>query len=164
MSLGYSSILDMAATPVGVGVITAVLPPSRLPRRARRSLHAVLGLGAGAAVWGALSKPSAAPTVPAGRAVTHPPADDAAPLPVPARLALSSAFGGLVALSSVGGFVLDAQAERALARRGVRHPRVWIGVAAAAISAATARSRSVSAGPPQGPNWPQHAGSAQALC
>ena len=128
-SRSSSSAVEVAAAAVLTGVVTALLPPARLPTPVRRSMHAGLGLTAGAAVWFALSRlpESGTEEAPAARE----------PLPVPARLAFASAFGGLVALCSVAGGVLDARAEHALARRGSRHPRFWIGLAGAAVSVAT---------------------------
>jgi hypothetical protein len=120
-ALSPSSPRQVAAQALGTGLATALLPSHRLPARARRAMHAALGLGAGGATWVTLSRRA-----------------DPPPLPARPRAALASAFGGLTALSSVAGFALDARLEQALARRGTRHPRLWMGVGAAALSVAAA--------------------------
>ena len=112
------------------GLATALFPPARIPARVRRSLHVGLGAAAAGAVLWATSQP-VAPGADAQAEL------DEEPLPLPARLGLAAAVGTLAALSSVGGMALDTAAERALVRRGVRHPPLWLGVAAAGFAAAT---------------------------
>ena len=123
------------------GLATALFPPARIPVAVRRSLHLGLGAAAAGAVLWATSRP-AAPGADAQAEL------DGEPLPLPARVAIASAIGSLVALSSVGGMALDSAAERALLRRGVRRPRVWIGIAAAGFAAATSYAESRGAVPP----------------
>jgi hypothetical protein len=53
-----------------------------------------------------------------------------------AKAAVAVGFGALVTVVSRGGQSADEWAERALTARGVRRPRVWMGVAAAAASLA----------------------------
>lgn len=137
------SSLGLVAGAVASGVATALVPPSRIPPRARRSVHLGVGLATGAgAVW-VLGRPDLldagresgqVSSEPDGPSAGH--ADGPRAVPLRARVALASVLGGLMALSSAAGMALDGAAERALVRRGVRHPRVWIGVAAAGLTAA----------------------------
>ena len=129
------SYRGLVASAVASGIVTVLVPPARIPARVRRSVHAGLGLAAaGATAWTlgrtAASEPGQ-PDDDSRPAAPH-------PFPLRTRLAISTVVGALAAASSAAGMGLDAVAERALVRRGVPHPRVWMGVAAAALSAATA--------------------------
>ncbi|RYC04106.1 hypothetical protein [Nocardioides zhouii] len=53
-----------------------------------------------------------------------------------AKAAVAAGFGALVMVVSRGGQSAVEWAERALTARGVRRPRLWMGVAAAAASLA----------------------------
>lgn len=127
MSDTSSSGLHLAAYAIGSGVATALLPPGRMPTPARRAFHGALGLAAGGTTLWMLGRPELGET---GGEVAE-------PLPLPLRAAAASAVGGLVVLSSVAGTAVDTRAEQAFARRGAKHPRLWVGVAAAVLTAAT---------------------------
>ena len=116
---------------VASGVATALLPPARIPTPVRRSLHAGLGLATGAATAWALGRP--------GSTGSEEPQEV---LPLGARVALGTGFGSLVALASAAGTGVDTAAERALVRRGVRRPCLWIGLAAAGLTAVTSWAES----------------------
>src|SRR5699024_11734065 len=59
-------------------------------------------------------------------------------LPTAQEAALSLAFGGLVAGVGAGSIALDRGVENVLRRRGVRAPRVWMGLASGALTLALA--------------------------
>lgn len=121
--------LAMAAA---TGVVTAYLPVQRWPQTAQWAVHGGFGTLTAAATGWLMTRPNEAED-----ASTPPP-----PLAFTAAVAL---VGGLaVAGLSRGGQSADAWMERRLAARGVRRPRMWLGLAAAgaslAMSAAERRS------------------------
>ncbi|MBS2938060.1 hypothetical protein KDN32_09930 [Nocardioides sp. J2M5] len=110
------------ATAAATGAITAWLPAHRWSRRAQWSMHG--GFGALAAT-GALV---------GGRVRRRDP--QAEPVPIATLAGLAGALGLLTTAVSRGGQGADAWVERRLAARGVRRPRLWMGVGAAGISLA----------------------------
>lgn len=116
-----NSATSAAALAIASGVATALVPPARLPSRLRHGVHATLGLSTAAACAVALTQP--------GR-------NGEEPLALPVRAGVVTASGALVALTSAATMRADTAVDNALARRGVRHPRMWIGVASAVMSAA----------------------------
>jgi hypothetical protein len=125
-----------AAMAVATGVATTYLPVQRWSRPARWALHGGLGaLGAGAVAVGASQLGSDEPV---GRSVQRTPPSRGA------VAAMALGIGAVVAGISRGGQAVDAWTEDTLAARGVRRPRLWMGVVAAgaslAMSAADRRS------------------------
>ena len=106
------------------GVVTAYLPVHRWTREARWALHG--GVGATTAV--AVAVMMRAPGVVAGPDVDREPAG------VRASVAVALLVGTATAATSRGGEAADAWIERRLAARGVRRPRMWIGVGAVALT------------------------------
>lgn len=120
-----SSIPSLLGGAVATGVATALVAPMKMSLMARRSLHVGLGLTMAAAVAHAVGQPD-----------TSGP-DVAEPVPpLRTRVAMGAGLGSLCALGSAAGMGLDMSVEKALVRRGVRHPRWWIGAGAAALTAA----------------------------
>ena len=120
-------------TAVVTGVATTYMPVQRWSRPTRWALHGGMGtLGAGA-VGLFLRAP--------GRLVDQE-TQDAPPftLSPAAKAGIAVAFGTAIAGMSRGGQSADAWAEGALTRRGVRRPRLWMGVAAAGASLAMSAS------------------------
>ena len=114
------------AMAVATGVVTTYLPVQRWSRAARWTLHGGMALGTGGAMAVVLRRPEL---------VSHH-TEPREPLdPVPTAV-LATGVAVLVLLSSRGGEAADEWAERRLAARGVRRPRVWLGLAAAAASLA----------------------------
>jgi hypothetical protein len=132
----------LLAKAVAGGVATALVPPSRIPTRVRRSVHLGLGLVTAAAVAHTLGRRDDV-------AQDDGPQD---PLPTAARVGIAGGLGTLAALSSVAGMGLDMAAERALVTGGARHPRLWIGAASTVITAAWSwgERRAGGAGAPEG--------------
>ncbi|GAA1929365.1 hypothetical protein [Nocardioides hwasunensis] len=116
-----------AALAIGTGVITSRVATHRWSRPSRWLVHAGTGAVTGAATALSLSRmdgspgPDGAPAVRPGTATT---------------VATSIAVGTLVGVVSRGAESADAWTERTLAARGVRRPRMWMGVAAAGASLA----------------------------
>ena len=69
---------------------------------------------------------------------TRPVARGGLRLPTAQEAALSLDFGGLVAGVGAGSIALDRGVENVLRRRGVRAPRVWMGLASGALTLALA--------------------------
>jgi hypothetical protein len=117
------------ATAVVTGVATTYMPVQRWSRATRWALHGGMGALAGGAVGAFLAAPGA---------LVEPENLDAAPytLGPTAKAGIAVAFGAAVAGISRGGQTVDAWAEGALTRRGVRRPRLWMGVVAAGASLA----------------------------
>ena len=114
------------------GIATALLPPDRIPPVARQLVHVGLGLAAATATVSAPERQE--PTGPGQ------PPDAVRPMPQEAvpmrtRVALGMMMGSLAAVCSAVGMRMDTAAEQALVRRGVRRPRLWIGIAATALAA-----------------------------
>lgn len=108
------------ATAVGTGLITTLFPMHRASRRTQWAIHG------GFAVLAA-----AATAVGVQRSGQGPGEDRPSPAVV---AAIAGGVGVLTAAGSRGGQAADAWVERSLAARGIRRPRVWIGVAAAALT------------------------------
>ena len=114
------------AMAVATGVVTTYLPVQRWSRAARWTLHGGMALGTGGTMAAVLRRPDLLPnrTEPRERLDPGPTA------------ALATGVAVVVLLSSRGGEAADEWVERRLAARGVRRPRVWLGLAAAAASLA----------------------------
>ena len=106
---------------VVTGLVTTYLPVQRWSRPARWALHG--GLGAMTAVAVGLSPSWEEKTATARK-----------------RAAVAMFMGAAVTGASRGGQSADAWAEGGLARRGVRRPRLWMGIAAAGASLAMSAS------------------------
>lgn len=121
------------ATAVVTGVATTYMPVQRWSRATRWALHGGMGALAAGAVGVFLTAPGT---------LVEPEKLDATPhtLGPTAKAGIAVAFGAAVAGLSRGGQTLDAWAEGALARRGVRRPRLWMGVVAAGASLAMSAS------------------------
>ena len=119
------------ALAVATGVVTTRWPVERWSRTARWSLHGGLGVLAGAAAGLAARRPDLLTPDDSTGEEPRPPLGPAATTGVAVGL------GALVAGLSRGSEAADSWAERSLAARGVRRPRVWMGVAAAGLSLAT---------------------------
>lgn len=124
------SVLDSwpthLATAAITGLVTAYLPVHRWSPTARWTLHGGAGALAGGGMALALRKGW-------GRADGDRPDEAMAPLPT---AGIAVAFGALVLAASRGGQAADEWAERSLTARGVRRPRLWLGVVAAGASLA----------------------------
>jgi hypothetical protein len=132
------------AMAVATGVATTYLPVQRWSRAARWSLHGGMGALTGIATAFAMRNPELLRTgdgdaqasaaddaeAPATRAEPRKPSSPA----VTAAVALGATAA--VAGVSRGGQAFDAWAERSLTRRGVRRPRLWMGVVAGGASLA----------------------------
>lgn len=99
------------AQATGVGLLTVVMSPARMPNALRSATH--LGSAAVGAAAGAYAFPGATPKQ---------------------RAAATIGFGAALAGCSVLGLALDRGTEDWLRRRGVRRPRVLLGVAAAGFA------------------------------
>jgi len=99
----------------------SVVPLWRAPRAVRAAVVAGAGIAAGAATF-------VGARVPEAFGGSHD------PVPVRPAAAVAVAAGGLMAAATVAGIALDRSGERLLVRRGVRHPRLVLGVAGAALS------------------------------
>lgn len=117
------------AAAVATGVATAYMPVQSWSRGVRWSLHG--GTGAIAALGAAVT--ARQPGLWRGDDDEQ---DAAEPLPVLATLGVAALAGATMAAVSRGGESADGWVERGLAARGVRRPRVWMGVGAAALSLA----------------------------
>ena len=118
------------AMAVATGVVTTYLPVQRWRRTARWSLHGGMAVAAGGAMALALRHPDRLRR----EGESREPLD---PLPT---AVLATGLAALVLGASRGGQAADEWAERRLAARGVRRPRVWMGVAAAVASLAMSAS------------------------
>jgi hypothetical protein len=133
--LSWSTELALATAS---GVLTAAIPVHRWSRRAQWSMHLSMGLLAGVGLVWLMQQ----------REVVDDASDQGAVMPsepeAPAGAATTAlmALGGAAAMTaiSVGGVAADRAAENALARRGIRHPRWWIGAAAGVFSLAAGLS------------------------
>ncbi len=135
-----TSPLGLLGGAVASGVATALFPPARIPTRMRRSIHVGLGLAASGYVFWAMDNRKTSDPVRTAEPTQDPEEGPGRGLSLRPRLVIAGGLGAMVALSSVAGMGVDAAAERALVRRGVRHPRIWIGAATAAITTAMAWS------------------------
>jgi hypothetical protein len=117
------------ATAVVTGVATTYMPVQRWSRATRWALHGGMGALAAGAVGVFLTAPGT---------LVEPEKQDAPPytLGPAAKAGIAVAFGTAIAGLSRGGQTVDAWAEGALTRRGVRRPRLWMGVVAAGASLA----------------------------
>jgi hypothetical protein len=106
----------------------------RWSRTTRWALHGGMGALAGAGVALVLRHPSLAPV--------RDPAPETPRQPARALVTVGAAavVASVVAGTSRGGEAVDSWMERRLAARGVRRPRVWLGVAAAGASLAMSAS------------------------
>jgi len=104
-----------------VGIGTAVVVP-RVPPRVRRGRHLGLALAAALGLYAGAPDLRVSPSQ---------------------RAALAAGLALLAGGSSALGSAADAAAERALVRRGVRHPRWWIGLGAVALVEASELGRRV---------------------
>jgi hypothetical protein len=116
-------------TAVVTGVATTYMPVQRWSRPTRWALHGGMGALAAGTVGLFLHTP--------GRFV-DPEDRDSPPFTLgPAvKAGIAVGFGTAIAGLSRGGQSADAWAEGVLTRRGVRRPRLWMGVAAAGASLA----------------------------
>jgi hypothetical protein len=121
------------ATAVVTGVATTYMPVQRWSRPTRWALHGGMGALAAGGVGLFLRAPDR---------LVDPEKRDAPPptLGPAARAGIAVGVGAAFAAMSRGGQAADAWAERALTRRGVRRPRLWMGVAAAGASLALSAS------------------------
>lgn len=103
------------AQSLATGAFTVLVSPRRLSSRGLAALHAASGLTGGAATARILGSKAS----PQQRAI------------------VAGATGVAIYGASVVGFAADAAAEGWLRRRGVRHPRVWMGLVAAVATWAT---------------------------
>jgi hypothetical protein len=94
---------------------------------------------AGGGIAYVLRRPDARRFVPGEVSRDDDPREPLAPLPA---AAVGAGLGVLVLAASRGGEAADVWAERRLAARGVRRPRVWMGLAAAGASLAMSVSDS----------------------
>ena len=117
------------ATAVLTGVATTYMPVQRWSRPTRWALHGGMGALAAGTAGLFLHTP--------GRFVA-PEKRDAPPFTLgpAAKAGIAVGFGAAVAGVSRGGQSVDTWAEGALTRRGVRRPRLWMGVVAAGASLA----------------------------
>ena len=117
-------------TAVLTGVATTYMPVQRWSRPTRWALHGGMGALAAGTVGLFLHTP--------GKLVDRE-ERDAPPFTLgpAAKAGIAVGLGAAVAGMSRGGQSADAWAEGALTRRGVRRPRLWMGVAAAGASLAT---------------------------
>ena len=123
--LDTSTIESQIVQAVATGVVTATLAPARLPPALVMASHVamgVLGAAGGALVAGEDTTASR-------------------------RAAAAGVAGAVLASTSWVGVVADQRVERWLRRRGVRSPRLVIGVCAAAMTFALARVEAMSAEP-----------------
>jgi len=104
------------AQAVATGLATVVMAPRRMPAPARRTAHAaagVLGVAGGALAF--------------------------REAPQKMQLAAAAGFGTALVGASVLGTALDEATEAWLRRRGVKRPRLLIGVAAGVLAYVTSR-------------------------
>lgn len=99
------------AQAAGVGLLTVVLAPAKMPKALRTATH--LGSAAVGAAGGAYALPEASSGT---------------------RAAAVAGFASLLGGLSVLGFAADRGAENWLRRRGVRRPRLLLGAAAAVLA------------------------------
>lgn len=118
------------AVAVATGVVTTRLPVQRWPRPARWTLHGGMGTLAAAGAALAARRPDLLATEDETTGTPR------TPLSPAATVGVALGLGGLVAGLSRGSEGADGWVERTLAARGVRRPRVWMGVAAAGLSLA----------------------------
>lgn len=118
------------AAAVATGVVTTRWPVQRWSRPARWALHGGMGALAGAAAGLAARRPDLLAPEESTRD------EPRTPLGPVATAGIAVGLGALVAGLSRGGEAADGWAERALATRGVRRPRLWMGVVAAGLSMA----------------------------
>lgn len=121
------------AVAVVTGVVTTQLPVQRWPRAARWTLHGGMGALAAAGAAVVARRPDLIATEDETTEKSRPPRT---PLSPAATAGVALGVGGLVAAVSRGSEGADGWMERRLAGRGVRRPRVWMGVAAAGLSLA----------------------------
>ncbi|NYE38046.1 hypothetical protein F4692_003191 [Nocardioides cavernae] len=117
------------------GVVTARWPSQRWSRGAQWAMHGGLGALAAAGTGLFVSNPErfSRASSPQEPSVTPSTAPSTARSTARA-LGAAAAVGLAVAGVSRGGQAADAWVERRLTARGVRRPRLWIGVAAAGLS------------------------------
>lgn len=125
------------AIAVATGVVTTYLPVHRWSRGARWGLHGGTAATAACAVAYAVRRPRTPSRTGGGSRVAAPAEESTVPrepLGWARTAAVAGAVGGVALAVSRGSQAADEWAERALVRRGVRRPRVWMGVVAAAAS------------------------------
>lgn len=115
MNRQHSTVLAVATG------AASVVPVWRAPRSVRAALAGGLGVAAGAATF-------VGARVPAAFGEEH------EPLPVRPAAAIAGAVGALMVAATVAGIALDRSAEGFLVRRGVRRPRLVLGVVGAGLS------------------------------
>ena len=93
--------------------------------RAPRAIRATVALGVGAAVGGAAF---------VGARVPEAFGETSDPVPPRPAAAIAVAAGGLMTAVTVAGIAMDRGAERFLVERGVRRPRLVLGVAGGVLS------------------------------
>ena len=128
-----STIESRVAQSVATGAFTVLVSPRKLSSRTLLTMHALSGLLG--AVGGAVVLGEKAST--------------------PARATAALAGGATLYGLSALGTSADVRTERWLGRRGVRHPRLWLGVAAAVVtwlSSRPAPARSEAAEEEPGPS------------
>lgn len=118
--MGVQSPRQSLVFAVLTGVVSTV-PVWRAPRGVRTALIAGSGALAGGAMFTALNRP-------------HVLGSQQDPAPVPVAAAIGTAVGAAASSAVALGLVLDREAERFLVRRGVRRPRIVLGVAGGALS------------------------------
>ncbi len=123
---GRGSWTSHVAMAVATGLVTTYLPVQRWNPAARWALHGGMAVGAGATSALVVRRPDLVRR----RSEPHEPLG---PLPT---ATVATGIAALVLGASLGGEAVDGWAERRLAARGVRRPRVWMGVVAAAASLA----------------------------
>lgn len=105
---------------VATGAFTAFVSPGRMSTRSRTTMHALSGLvGAGAGAFGLAEK-----------------------MPVAQRTVAAAAIGATLYGASALGVVADEKAEQWLRGRGVRRPRLVMGIVAGVLTWVTSKPAS----------------------
>lgn len=125
------------AVAVATGVVTTWLPVQRWPRAARWTMHGGMGALAAAGAAMVARRPDLIATEDTTTETPRTSRTSRTPLSPTATAGVALGVGGLVAGVSRGSEGADGWMERTLTARGVRRPRVWMGVAAAGLSLAT---------------------------
>ncbi|MBC9225745.1 hypothetical protein GL325_05365 [Aeromicrobium sp. 636] len=118
--MGAHSPRQSLVVALATGVVS-VVPIGRAPRRVRAAVVAGTGLVAGGAMFTALNRP-------------HVVGFEQQPTPARPAAAIGAVVGAAAAGAMAVGVVLDREAEQFLVRRGVRRPRLVLGVAGAVLS------------------------------
>lgn len=117
------TVESRTAQAVATGLATVVMAPRRMPTPARRAAH--LAAGVLGVAGGALSFRES---------------------PQKMQVAAAAGFGSALVVASVLGTALDEATEAWLRRRGMKRPRLLIGVAAGALAYVTSRPVARTAG------------------